>query len=104
MASFLLLSKGTRRMSHTRRLFPYGPFPGHGGWGSNVPDPARGMGTTEGTNTARSKAMGNMTEKLKEGIKDTAGAVKRGAEKVKDAAVRGVDKSKNAAVRTAEKV
>ena len=48
--------------------------------------------------------MGNMTEKIKEGIKDTAGAVKRGAEKVKDAAVRGVDKSKHAAVRTAEKV
>jgi len=104
MASFLLLLKGRRRMSHTRRLFLYGPFPGHVGWGSNVPDPARGMGTTEGTNTARSKAMGNITDKLKEGIKDTTGAVKRGGEKVKDAAVRGVDKSKNAAVRTAEKV
>ena len=36
--------------------------------------------------------MGNTTDKIKEGIKDTAGAVKRGAEKAKDAAVRGVDK------------
>ena len=82
----------------------YGPFPGHVSWGSNVPDPARGMGTTEGTNTARSKAMEHRTDKLKEGIKDTAEAVKRGAEKVKDAAGRGVEKSKKAAVRTAEKV
>ena len=29
--------------------------------------------------------MGNTTDKIKKGIKDTAGAVKRGAEKVKDA-------------------
>jgi hypothetical protein len=40
--------------------------------------------------------MGNTTDKIKKGIKDTAGAVKRGAEKAKDAAVRGVDKSKDA--------
>jgi hypothetical protein len=104
MASFLLLSKGTRRMSPPRRLFSYGPFPGYGGWGSHEPDPARGIGTTEETNTGRSKAMEKMTDTLKEGIKDTADAVKRGAEKVKDAAVRGVEKSKKAAVRTAEKV
>jgi len=45
------------------------------------------MGTTEEANTARSKAMEHMTDTLKEGIKDTADAVKRGAEKVKDAAV-----------------
>ena len=91
-------------MSPSRRLFPYGPFPGHVGGGSNEPDPARGMGTTEEVNTARSKAMEHRTDTLKEGIKDTADAVKRGAEKVKDAAVRGVEKSKKAAVRTAEKV
>ena len=88
MASFLLLSKGTRRMS-PRGLFPYGPFPGHGGWGSHELDPAWGIGTTEETNTARSKVMEQMTDTLKEGIKDTA---------------RGVEKSKKAAVRTAEKV
>ena len=41
--------------------------------------------------------MGKVTDTIKEGMKDTAGAVKRGAEKVKDAAVRGVDKSKDAA-------
>jgi hypothetical protein len=29
--------------------------------------------------------MGNTTDKIKESIKDTAGAVKRGTEKVKDA-------------------
>src|SRR5262245_10274349 len=87
-----------------RGLFPYGPFPGHVGWGSHELDPAWGIGTTEETNTARSKAMEQMTDTLKEGIKDTAEAVKRGAEKVKDAAVRGVEKSKKAAVRTAEKV
>src|SRR3981189_207696 len=52
----------------------------------------------------RSTIMGNTTDKIKKGIKATAGAVKRGAEKAKDAAVRGVDKSKDAAVRTAEKV
>ena len=32
--------------------------------------------------------MGNTTDKIKKGIKATAGAVKRGAEKAKDAAVR----------------
>src|SRR5262249_28307030 len=104
MASFLLLLKGTRRTSPSRRLFQYGPFPGHVGWGRHEPDPTRGMGITEDANTARSKAMEKMTDTLKEGIKDTASAVKRGAEKVKDAAVRGVEKSKKAAVRTAEKV
>ena len=58
MASFLLLSKGTRRMSHTRRLFPYGPFPGHGGWGSNVPDPAAGHGHHRGNQHGKEQSHG----------------------------------------------
>ena len=64
----------------------------------------RTVGHTDGITTVRSTIMGNTTDKIKKGIKDTAGAVKRGAEKAKDAAVRGVDKSKDAAARTAEKV
>src|SRR4029434_978869 len=59
----------------------------------------RAVGHTDGIHTARSRSMGNMTDKIKKGIKDTAGAVKRGAAKAKDAAVRGVDKSKDTAAR-----
>jgi hypothetical protein len=56
----------------------------------------RAVGNTDGTDTARSESMGNMTEKIKEGIKDTAGAVKRGAEKVKDKTDRAAEKVKDA--------
>jgi len=48
--------------------------------------------------------MGKTTNKIKEGIKDAAGAVKGAAEKIKDTAVRAVDKGKDAAARAAEKV
>ena len=48
--------------------------------------------------------MGKTTNKIKEGIKDAAGAVKGAAEKIKDTAVRAVDKGKDAVARAAEKV
>jgi hypothetical protein len=54
--------------------------------------------------TERGTTMGNTTTKIKKGIKDAAGAVKRTAEKGKDAAVQAVDKGKDAAARAAEKV
>ena len=104
MASFLLLSKGIRRMRPPRRLCPYGPFLGYVDWGSHELDPARGIGTTEETNTARSKAMEKMTDTLKESIKDTAKAVKRGAEKSKKAAVRTAEQVKDTTDRAVEKV
>jgi hypothetical protein len=57
-----------------------------------------------GPSLVRSTAMGSTTDKIKERIKDAAGAVQDAAEKGKDTAVRAVNKGKDAAARAAEKV
>jgi uncharacterized protein YjbJ (UPF0337 family) len=45
---------------------------------------------------AKSRAMGNTTDKIKEGIRDTTGAVKQGTEKVKNKTDRAAGKVKDA--------